>query len=325
MGDNMIADTRYKNYLSIFKEFLVDKDEIQILSYKGEVLKLSFNKNPYFMIGDDYVNTFEFIKQFTNRCVKRNECFYILKNISKNYSFLIPQTELSYFLQRKEILNLFINIKKVRFNPLYIVIDEFYHGTPNKKIKNMRDLDINRGNIYGDYGKGVYLTNVFNLAKSYSMTTRWRKQIVGNILVGQWFNSSMDELLDRLTVKIQKNESGFTYYDVLEADNEVFRVKIFIGNTEDWRRAIWDGWIKGKQQHDCDIVLGPISVGYLPILQRDILYKLNKYSGDYRKELECRYEFEKKLDIYRYEGEDSTVYEGFQLCIYNQKVLNYFV
>lgn len=321
----MFLDIESQSYIELFNNILIDKDELLILSYNNNVLKLSFNKSPYFMLDNNYINTFEYVRGLTNRPVKRNECFYIIKNISKNRSFIIPQTELGLFLTNKKILLQFLNINKVKFNPLMIIIDDFYHGTPNKKLKSIKDLDVNRGNTYGDYGKGVYLTNVFNLAKSYSITTRFRKQIVGNILRGKWCNDSMDKIIDRLNLRIKNNDLSFTYFDILRADNIEFKVKIFVGNTEEWRKAIWDGWIKGKQQSDCDVVLGPISVGYMPILQRDILFKLNRNPNDIRKEIECRREFERKIDIYKYEGENSVIYEGFQLCIYNQKVLDYFI
>ena len=317
-----ISVMKFPKYKSFFNSCINYGTSLRLKSDFYGVVKMKIVNYPIINLNYNMYSIQNVISNFVGRTVKRTEYFYIIEIENSVDVVYIPQKELSELLRNKEILKLFKNIKSITFNPLNITV--WNHGTLNKRIKSIKDLNPNTGNNFGDFGKGVYLTNVFQVAKNYSFGQKGRKLIEGQVLRGTWCNNSLSEVFNGLLKNLDNN--GTQCYDTFITDNKnrKFRVKVFTKNSSQWRSALWDGWIESKRQNNCDLVIGPMSAGRMPVLQSDILYRLQHCEGDYNKLLKCKNDFERNLNVLSFENENGIV-EVYQLCIYYNEVLNGFV
>ena len=179
----MFYDVEEVSLKALFKGIISENADVVLLSYKGEVLKCNFEKFPIWCLWQtgECIDSLEFASKLVERKVKRNECFYVLRVLNGNLmgDYIVPQKELSEYLRYSRIIKQFKNIDKVYFEPLKIYLNSpIYHGTRKKQVKKIKDLDPNKCNEFGDFGKGVYFTNIFEIARQFSLSDLKERNIV---------------------------------------------------------------------------------------------------------------------------------------------------
>lgn len=306
-----------------YKKFLLD------LKKKGCKLYLKanmegINKLQTYLIPDKYYFNrveAEFIYsalQISKRRVRLNEVFFIIQIIYPNGKEdikPIPKTDLLEILRDKN-LNIFEYVYSLNENDEPYMKYTLYHGTQKSDITNIKNLKTSKGSLYGDFGRGIYVTPNSNYARSYLEITDFKRR--GRLLHGICANKTINQII--YDIYNHKNKLKAVDKTIIEGKNNTrYVLKMYSQDCPEWRESLWNGWVLGEPVTDCDIVIGPISNGKIRrIAERTkTLYRQsvtneerNKIKENFLQGLSCIYL-----------NENGKTFMALQICIYQNEVL----
>lgn len=305
------------------------KQYLQNLKHKGCALSLkanieSINKESTIITPEKYYFKSEEAKfiymaqNISKRKIKLNEVFFVISlHYPNGYEDVlpIPKTDLLELLKDKT-LNFFEYKYFLNENEEPYMKYTLYHGTPKSKIKTIKQLTTSKGVLYGDFGRGIYLTPNSNYARSYLEINDFKRK--GKLLHGICSNETINQIIN--DIYTQKNNLKPFEIKTIEGNNKKeYVLKMFSKDCIEWRESLWKGWVLGEKVSDCDIVIGPIcsgkicrkAVNYRELYKNSITNaEKNKIKNEFIKSIQCIYLHENSKDIM-----------ALQLCIYDDEVL----
>lgn len=192
----------------------------------------------------------------------------------------------------------------------------WYHGTARKDVASADDLDPTRGNKFGDFGKGVYLTDTYSIAEAYSKTIKGVFTENSKVFEFTCLNDELNEIYN----EIQQGHFPDKQVCTLTYGEKSFRVVVFARRCREWSDAVLDGW-SGKRVTDgnsnCDLVLGPLSQSDIEDIAKGYIRDLKRV-GDEGITNDIRKDFLSEVQVQKMNGK-----VVFQLCCYNKEIIKY--
>lgn len=311
------------NYLSFFESYLKE----------NPIIFLENKDNNYVYGLYEYLDeeNKKKISDNANRTIRKNEsiCLLTVYFSDRTRKMLIPLTDLREVLKNEEYKRLFINVEDISDKEpidIYLKSSAWYHGTHRgKDVKEIYDLKLNRGAKAGDFGQGLYFAKDMEIALEYKVGISQRVPHDSVLLKGKWHNDVLDNIYYNANILgIRVNTKSVYEVHIIGNNGKKYSVKVFTRDCEEWREAIWNGWVEEKRIIDYnkyyDLILGPLSLN-------SIAYKLSIIKGKVKNKklaglaLEnIKDEFFRSLESYVRMNDKGQV--AYQLCIYNEALLS---
>lgn len=193
---------------------------------------------------------------------------------------------------------------------------KWYHGTNDNMVRSSKDLKPSKGEKFGDFGKGIYLTDTFFIATEYAKTINGYINKNSKIIELVWSNDELDKIYKEIiSDKNCPNKQAVP----LTNGAEVFTLVVFSKKSQEWSNALLDGW-NGERVPDCDMVLAPLSQSDIERIARKCINDIKRTNNNTDMIADLQKDFFQQVDTQKIKNR--VVY---QLCCYNVKVLKSFI